>query len=299
LGNGLAPTLLNYGLFLYNFILAAVVFMALALTLNGYDIKQNRRRVLFTGIALGIASLVFLHLPPTFRIILQWAFIFCIIKLIFGFTTKMSVLVTLSILTVAFTAESITAFVLFFIIGVMPADYLALFTIRLVCPLAYFTPLAVLTHISYRRRWQILKETARINIPVGTFLPLLIQILLIFIVVNELFFAMNFEPSTRKITAIIFALLTISLFLSLFLLWRFLHFAQREAVVAAQKKLAEEMNRETDVLRCQNHDFINHIQIIIALLSEGRKEELATYVKATHQQCASCQPPTGVGIAAD
>ena len=299
MGNGLAPTLLNYGLFLYNFILAAVVFLALALTLNGYDIKQNRRRVLFTGIVLGTASLVFFHLPQTFRIILQSAFVFCIIKLFFGFTTKKSVLVTLSILTVVFTAEYIATFVLFIIIGVMPADYLASFTLRLVCPLAYVTPFAILTHISYRRRWQILKETARINIPVGTFLPLLIQIILISIVINEFFFAMNFEPSTRKLTDIIFALLIISLLLSLFLIWRFLHFARREAVVAAQQKLAGEINREVDVLRCQNHDFINHIQIITALLSEGRKEELAMYVKATHQQCTSCQPPTGVGIAAD
>jgi len=280
LGTGLATTLLHYGLFLYNFILAMIVFLALALTLNGYDIKQNRRRILLLGTILGSASLVFLHLPQTFRIVLQWAFIFCIIKLFFGFTAKKSVLVTLSILTVAFVAEGTTSFVLHFIIGVTPADYLASFTLRLVCPLAYITPLAILTYISYRRRWQIFKENARINIPVGTFLPLLIQILLICIVTNELFFAMDFEPSTRKLTAVIFALLTISLFLSLFLIWRFLHFARREAVVAAQQKLAEEINRETDVLRYQNHDFINHIQIITALLAERRKEELATYVKA-------------------
>ncbi|WP_242656185.1 Spo0B domain-containing protein [Desulfofundulus thermosubterraneus] len=40
------------------------------------------------------------------------------------------------------------------------------------------------------------------------------------------------------------------------------------------------MRWEIDALRSQRHDFINHVQIITALLSEGRREELARYVKA-------------------
>ncbi len=56
-----------------------------------------------------------------------------------------------------------------------------------------------------------------------------------------------------------------------------------EAALTAQEKLAGEMRREIDVLRGQRHDFINHVQIITALLSEGRKEELARYVKALRE----------------
>jgi len=257
-----------------------VVFLALALTLNGYDIKQNWRRVLFLGTIFGIASVAFLHLPQTFRIILLWAFVFCGIKLFFGFTTQKSVLVTLSVLTIALIAESTTGFVLFHVVGVTSADYLASFTIRAVCPLAYVIPLAMLTYVSYRRRWHILKKTGRLNIPLRTILPLLMQMFLIYIVSNEFFFAARFDPSTRKLMAIIFALLTISLFLSLFLIWHIIRFAEREAVVAAQEKLAEEMRREINAIRSQRHDLINHVQIMMAILSEGRKKELARYVKA-------------------
>lgn len=64
-------TLLHYGLFLYNFIIENIVFLALALTLNGYDIKQNWQRVLFLGTIFGIAGLVFYHLPQTLRIIVS------------------------------------------------------------------------------------------------------------------------------------------------------------------------------------------------------------------------------------
>ncbi|SHI37036.1 Spo0B domain-containing protein [Desulfofundulus thermosubterraneus] len=280
MGTGLAATLLHYGLFLYNFIIENVVFLALALTLNGYDIKQNWRRVLLVGTIFGIAGVVFFHLPQTFRIILLWVFFFWTIKFFFGFTIQKSVLVTFSVLTVALLAESTAFFILVYLIGVTPASYFASFKIRVICPLAYVIPLAILTYVSYRRRWRIFKETGRLNIPVGTFLPLLMQMFLIYIAVNEFFSAARFDASTQKLMALIFALLTISLFLSLFLTWRVLRFAEREAVVAAQEKLAEEMRWEIDILRGQRHDFINHVQIITALLSEGRKEELARYVKA-------------------
>lgn len=106
------------------------------------------------------------------------------------------------------------------------------------------------------------------------------QMFLIYITFNEFFFASCFDPAPRKLMAIIFALLIISLFLSLFLTWRILHFAERKAATTAQEKLAEEIRQEIDALRGQRHDFITHVQIMMALLSEGRKEELAMYVEA-------------------
>lgn len=280
MGTSLAATLLHYGLFLYNFIIENVVFLALALTLNGYDIKQNWRRILLLGTIFGIAGLVFFHLPQALRVILLWAFFFCTIKLCCGFTTQKSALVTFSVFTIALIAESSAGFVLVHVVGVTPADYLASFTIRAVCPLTYVIPLAILTYVSYRRRWRIFKETARFNIPVKPLLPLLMQIILISIAYNEFFFTAHFDPSIRKLIALIIALLIISLFLSLYLTWRILRFAEREAAIAAQEKLAEEMRREIDALRSQRHDLINHVQIMMALLCEGRKEELAEYVKA-------------------
>lgn len=280
MGTGLAATPLHYGLFLYNFIMENIVFLALALTLNGYDIRQDWRRILFLATIFGIAGLVFYHLPQTLRIIVLWAFIFILIKLSFGLTIQRSALITLSVLSIALIAESTAAFVLVCVTGVTPADYFASLTLRVVCPLAYVTPLAILTYVSYRRRWRIFKETGHLKIPVGTLLPPLMQMFLIYITINEFFFASRFDPSTRKLPAIIFALLTISLFVSLFLTWRILRFAEREAVAAAQERLAEEMRREIDALRGQRHDFINHVQIMMALLGEGRREELVNYVKA-------------------
>lgn len=43
--------------------------------------------------------------------------------------------------------------------------------------------------------------------------------------------------------------------------------------------LAEEMSGEIDAFRDRRHDFINHVQIMVALLFDCRKEELAEYVK--------------------
>ncbi|MEW5762740.1 MAG: hypothetical protein AB1776_06035 [Bacillota bacterium] len=148
MGTDLAATLLHYGLFLYNFIIENIVFLALALTLNGYDIKQNWRRILFLGTIFGTAGLVFYHLPQTLRIIVLWAFIFILIKLSFGLTIKRSALITLSVLSIALILESTAAFVLVYVIGVTPADYFASPTIRIVCPLAYVTPLAACVRIA-------------------------------------------------------------------------------------------------------------------------------------------------------
>ncbi|MDI6632538.1 MAG: hypothetical protein AB1507_05030 [Bacillota bacterium] len=64
---GLDSLLLYAGLFFYHFTLDTVVGLALVLTLNGYDVKKNWRRLLLVGVILGAANVPIFGLPQALR----------------------------------------------------------------------------------------------------------------------------------------------------------------------------------------------------------------------------------------
>ncbi|MEW6192688.1 MAG: Spo0B domain-containing protein [Bacillota bacterium] len=273
---GFAGTLLHYGLFLYHFILEIGVTLALALTLNGYDIKQNHRRIMIFAVIYGAAAVVFFHFPQWLRSILVVIVPFTAVRLFFGFTTGKAVLTFFIYFLSQAIIDHPSTIVLFHFFEVSPSEFLTSPLIRLLYPLPYI-PLAVFTYVSYRRGWRIFKEPIRLKTSTTIFLLPIIQIIFISIVINEFFFGLRFDQPLQTIEALFFSVLFVSMALSLFFLWRIYRLAEQEAAVAAQEKLALELRQQTDAVRAQRHDFVNHVQVMLALLKEGRKEELVRY----------------------
>ncbi|MEW6448007.1 MAG: Spo0B domain-containing protein [Bacillota bacterium] len=60
--------------------------------------------------------------------------------------------------------------------------------------------------------------------------------------------------------------------------------AEQEVAVAAREQMAAEMRVQTDAVRAQRHDFVNHVQVMVALLNDGRKEELARYTAGIRRE---------------
>ncbi|MDF9408093.1 Spo0B domain-containing protein [Pelotomaculum isophthalicicum JI] len=73
-------------------------------------------------------------------------------------------------------------------------------------------------------------------------------------------------------------LLTLSILISFYILWRILRVAGREAAITAQEQMALEMQDRIYAIRSQRHDFINHIQILSALLEEKNIQEAEIYI---------------------
>ncbi|MEW6573260.1 MAG: hypothetical protein AB1374_06465 [Bacillota bacterium] len=272
---GFAGTVLHYGLFLYQFTLEIAVTLALALTLNGYDIKQNRRRVLVLAVVLGAAGVAFFYLPQWLKSILTMIVGFTAIRFCFGFTTGRAVLVFFIFLLAVITVEFPANIIILDFLRLSPSEYLASPLIRLLYPLPYI-PLAVFTYVAYRRGWRIFKDRVRLKASAAVFLLPGIQFLLILIPSNELFDPHSDRPF-QTIGSLIRCALYVSTAFSLFFFWRLFQTVEREAAVAAREQTAAEMRARADVVCAQRHDFVNHVQVMVALLQEGRKEELARY----------------------
>lgn len=272
---GFAGTLLHYGLLLYEFTLEMAVTLALALTLNGYDIKKNRRRIMVLAVVLGAVGAAFFHLPQWLRPILAIITSFTAIRLCFGFTTGRAVLVFFTFFLSAISVESPVNIIILGFLGFSLSEYLASPLIRLLHSLP-FIPLAVFTYVAYRRGWRIFKKPIRLKSSAAVFLLPGIQILLILITLNELF-EPHSDRTFQTMGVLIQSALFVSAAFSLFFVWRIFCIAEREAAVAAREQTAAEMRARTDAVRAQRHDFVNHVQVLLALLKEGRKEELARY----------------------
>ncbi|MEW6192687.1 MAG: hypothetical protein AB1507_04955 [Bacillota bacterium] len=264
-------------LFFYHFTMDTVCGLALTLTLNGYDIKKNRWRILIVSVALGAVDVATFGLSHPLRVMSWLAATFIAIKTGFRFSTGRTVQVLFTCMLVV-TVPWVACFILHYGFNVTFDDYLASLPLRLLFPLSYNIPVAMLAYLSYRRQWRIFRESDDVKIPWKIALGPAVQVVLMGIILNEfLFCSEQFGPGGWVTEVILLPFLSIPWFLSLFFLWQIFRVAEQEAEITAQEKSAAEMRRQTDAIRAQRHDFINHVQVMIALLKDGRKKELEQY----------------------
>ncbi|AEG16307.1 hypothetical protein Desku_2795 [Desulfofundulus kuznetsovii DSM 6115] len=277
--SGLNSLFIHLILHLYHGLIVVGVALALSLILNGYDIKENWQKFVIATLVLGIAFELFYYFPQLLRIILLVITFLAFLKFYFGFSIARTFFISFTLYFIFLMGEVTFSIVLVFVLRIPMNVYYASPLIRLVFPF-YNIPFVILAYFGHRRHWTIFRVSEQVKMPFQMVLPLLIQVTLLSFTLSELIVFAQPRPSTLVQEAVTVFTLLVSTLLSFFYIWRILRFAEREAVASAQEKLAEEMRREIDILRGQRHDFINHVQIIAALLSEGRKEELARYVKA-------------------
>lgn len=264
-------------LFFYHFTMDTVCGLALILTLNGYDIKKNWRRMLIVSFALGAVDVPTFGLSHPLRVVSWLAVTFIAIKTGFRFSTGRTVQVLFTCMLVV-VVPWIACFILHYGFNVTFDDYLNSLPLRLLFPLSYNLPIAALACISYRRQWRIFREPDELRIPLRIALGPAVQAVLLGIILNEfLFCSEQFGPGGWATEVILLPFLSIPWFMSLFFLWQIFRAAEQEAVITAREKSVAEMRRQTDAIRAHRHDFINHVQVMIALLKDGRKKELAEY----------------------
>ncbi|MEW6182906.1 MAG: Spo0B domain-containing protein [Bacillota bacterium] len=114
----------------------------------------------------------------------------------------------------------------------------------------------------------------------------MIQVILLGAVINEFFFSSSFDEANRATETVTFIVLIAALLFPPFIIWRILQLSEREAAVIAQEAPAAEMRKQIDTVRKQRHDFINHIQIMQALLAENRLTELSPLVDAIDKEAS-------------
>ncbi len=272
------------GLFFYHFTIDNTVGQALVLTLCGYDIRKNWRRVLLAGVILGAVNIPLFSLPQALRTVIWMMVTYAVVKSVFRLSTTRTFLVLFTCLATVPIAWS-ACFILRYGFDVSLAQFLVSLPLRLLFPLSYDVPIALLAYVCYHKRWRLFGEEADcLSIPLKIALPPAVQVVLLGITLNEFLFSPtphDLPPWTVEFLTLF--LMSVPWLLSIFFLWRMLSVANREASTAAQEKLTAAMLREADAVRSQRHDFNNHLQIIVGLAREGRRKELALYLEAFKQ----------------
>ncbi|MCL6557772.1 MAG: Spo0B domain-containing protein [Firmicutes bacterium] len=280
---GAAFTPLNLILSFYSFLMDVGVAVCFALILAGYKIKENRFKILTFTFLMAIAGIALHYFPHSLRNLILLALSFVTVKFYFQLPTGKAVLVFFIFILLNFS-QALAALVWRYCFGISTAKFMASPIIRILYPLSYNLPLAAFAYASHRRRWRVLTGISRAQISLlKAALPPAAQLVLLGITINELFLGPESNPqnSTR---AVVLSLLTAAIILSSFFIWRTLCTAEKEAAAAAQETLAEEMRKQIDAVRAQRHDFINHIQIMLALLKEGRINALTSFVDSLEQE---------------
>ncbi|AEG16308.1 hypothetical protein Desku_2796 [Desulfofundulus kuznetsovii DSM 6115] len=264
---------------LYHETTSAAAALALALILNGYNLKDHWRKFLLITLVAGPASTLFFYFPQSLRIISLVIMYYLVLRFYFRLSPGRTVIAFFSLYFIFITGKLMFSVILTLGFGVTMDLYYEHPLINWLFPLSYNVPIIFLAYLACKRRWHLFSKSEEIKIPPGYALPFVIQTTLLTIIMVELLFSFTGQSPMLEET-IISLFLLVSTLMSFVFIWQTLKTAAHEAALTAQEKLAEEMRREIGVLRGQRHDFINHVQIITALLSEGRKEELARYVKA-------------------
>jgi hypothetical protein len=286
---GTGPSFLNLCFSFGSFTVDVAVALTFALILSGYQVKENRFKVLTLAVFFGALGTALLYFPSWLRTLTNVLLTFTAIKFYLKLPFNRSFLVLFLFLSFSIVGQGTAALAWHYWFGISTAQFLASPLLRLLFPLSYNVPLAALAWLAYRQNWRTFAGISRIKIPAAA-LPPAVQFVLLIIMINDFFFGAELTLESRVVKTLIFSLLTASTLLSSFFIWRFLREAEKEAAAAAQETLAGEMRRRVDTVRAQRHDFVNQVQIMVALLREGRKGELNSFVEAVRQSTGD-RPP--------
>jgi hypothetical protein len=265
------------------------VALTLALILSGYQVKENKSKILTFAVFFGALGALLLLSPPFVRTVTNVLLSFAAIKVYLNFPFNRAFLVLFLFLSFNIVGQGTATLVWHYWLGISTADYFASPPLRLLYLLSCNVPLAVFACFAYRFKWRATAGIGSIKVPAAA-LPPAAQFILLLILINDFFFGSGPALENRAIKAFIFSLLAAATLLSSFCIWRFLREAEKEAAAVAQEKLAGEMRRWIDAVRAQRHDFINQVQIMVALLKDGRKDELTSFVE-TVRQSSGDRPP--------
>jgi hypothetical protein len=275
---------LHFGLFLYAFTMDVAVALALALTLTGYDIKQNWRRILTCAVILGAAGVVYYHFPQPLRVVFYFVLHYMGISWFFRIGRSKIILVFFTFLILQFASQCIACPILYYGFRITLTEFMSSAFLRLMFPLSYNIPMAVLSYISYHRGWRLFINIRALKSPAKLLILPLIQFFLLMIIINELFFTLQSKPVTWASEVGVQSVLIVATLISICFIWRILRLAEREAATLAQELVTKDMLCQTAAIKDQRHDFNNHLQIIMGLVRDRQKQEVGRYLKTLKRE---------------
>lgn len=282
------PSLIDVLVRFFSVLLSTAVLLPFTLILVGYDIWENRRITFLLVILESVLWTFTFYLPQALRAVLNELILFAGFKWGLGFRTARSFAALIVFhIVVTLPADLIAWIVFLYAFHISPAEFYTSHTLQLLYPWTFVPVYILLIYIGYRRNWCIFREVSHFKLKAGFLAIPFVQLLLLYIVIAEDMGNPHFRMDATSPVAIAYILVALAVAVSLYSLWRTFQYAGREAFVQAQEKAALEMEDHVNAIRAQRHDFINHIQILLALLQENRIPEMREYVKALFEKTNS------------
>ncbi len=265
----------------FTVLLSTAVLLPFTLMLVGYDIWGNRR-ITFLLVMLESTLWTFtFYLPQALRAVLNELILFAGFKWGLGLRIARSFAALIVFhIVVTLPADLIAWIVFLYAFHISPAEFYTSHTLQLLYPWTFVPVYVLLIYIGYRRGWCIFREVSHFKLKAGLLAIPFVQLLLLYIVIAEDMGNPHFRMDAASPVAIAYILVALAIAVSLYSLWRTFQYAGREAFIQAQEKAALEMEDRVNAIRAQRHDFINHIQILLALLQENRIPEMRDYLKS-------------------
>ncbi len=281
----LVSCFLRYGTGFYVEFVNATIALSLALTLNDYDIKANWKRLLFASLLVGAESELFFHFPQWLRVGCLVGIYYLAFRVFFRFSIQRTFLGCLVVAFVLIIGHLNLSLIAAYMFNISMPELAASPRILLAFPFVYDIPLAILVYLSYTRQWRLLPNQ-HTDKAIKLAMPLFVQVIIMAVAICEILF-LPLNETTRISGGTISFTLLFSTLLSFLFIWQVLQTAEREAQELAHERLATEIKSKINVIRIQRHDFINHIQTMIALLQSGQKDLLTRYVDILRKELES------------
>lgn len=158
---------------------------------------------------------------------------------------------------------------------------------RILFPLPEFAFLILLI-VCLRRKQINIFNTFNIDMPeLKTYgKPLVILSFSVGLVVLGFYYRFFIEPEAFQldtILAVLLAVILVAVVLSLLLSWKMISMAKQERLLELQQFHIFNLQEMTQIIKAQRHDFINHLQVIYGLVSQGYDDQAKLYINTLYK----------------
>jgi len=264
-----------------------LILIYIGLALTGAKLP-NRNIILIAFFGAFLSYFVRdLSIPPGSNVFIQLPVIVILLFIICKLPLWLSLVsIVLGFLCVSF-AEILFIPLVSDITGISIQQALATPLWRILFPLPEFAFLTLV--IVYLKRKNIhIFNTIHIGMPELKIYskPLVILSLTVGLVVLGFYYQLFLEHKELPLESVLTALLlviTIAVILSLDLSWKTFSIAKQERLVELQQFHITNLQEMTQIIKAQRHDFINHLQVIYGLVSQGYTNQVEQYINTLYK----------------
>lgn len=257
----------------------SIILLSTSLTLFGYKVKNNLRKVMFIGIINSLFLMIIrAYFPFGFHTLFGLVFLSFSLWKQLKINIVKSFIITAFGITILGVLESIFVPVLLQVFDLTMEKVLSQQSLRIIIAYPHLFTLTIISMVAHKTNWHLI-DLDSVIISKSNFA------LIIIVLLHMLFLAFfNLSHYLYEIDILFNALPFINLFivtsliLSILLIKRLFLMAEGEATMKIQEQHFKNVDDLFNSYRAIRHDFNNHIQAVYGMIAASGNSEATTYL---------------------